>query len=133
MDMTIAPALGELDRERLRRARRVNGDPVLLALVSAAFHIDEAQFSEAQMRLLDAVNGHTATGARIPAEAHALVDTVRKGLQGHRYQVCALRSCLDAVDAVHLGCGAIAMGERIGRVIQAMSQLMAAQRMRAAA
>lgn len=133
MNMTIAPALGDLDRERLRKARRINGDPVLLALVSAAIHIDDGQFADAQIRLLDAVNGHTAGGSRIPVEAHALVDIVRKGLQGHRYQICALRSCLDTVDAVHLGCSAISMGERAGRVIQAMSQLMAAQRLRAAA
>jgi hypothetical protein len=134
MDMSITPRLSEIDAERLRRARRTSGNPVLVAVTTAALAIDDARFGEAQNLLLDAINGFTPSGAYITDEAHALAMTVRRNLVGHAYQTCALRSCLDLIDAMHLKCKPMAAGERIGRLCHAMAELMAAQRaLRAAA
>lgn len=126
-DLTIAPVLCDLDVERLRKARCVNGNPVLVDVLTAAIAIDMGEFRRAQLCLLDAINSFTADGTYIPDEAHALVDTVRKGMTGHRFQICALRSCLDLVDALHLKCRPQAAGERIGHLCQALSELIAAQ------
>lgn len=128
MDMTIAPRLSEIDAERLRRARRTSGNPVLIALTTAALAIDDARFDRAQLLLLDAINGFTPSGAYITDEAHELAMTVRKGLTGHAYQTCALRSCLELVDAMHAKCKPMAAGERIGKLCHAMAELMAVQR-----
>jgi hypothetical protein len=77
MDMSITPRLSEIDAERLRRARRTSGNPVLVAVTTAALAIDDARFGEAQNLLLDAINGFTPSGAYITDEAHALAMTVR--------------------------------------------------------
>lgn len=127
MDMKIAPALSDNDREHLRRARRTNGDPVLLAVISAALHIDQAEFRDAQIRLIDAVNEYSAHGAVIQEQANTEVAAVTSALKGHRYQVCALRSCLGLIDAIYHNCSDISVGERIGRNIQGMAKLIAEQ------
>lgn len=124
MDMTMGPSLDDMGRARLARLATA-GHPVLAGFAAAALRIDAGEFAQAQTTLLSTINDFASLGADVPMDAHDAVQATLGSIQGHRCQTCALRSCLDAIQALHVNPRATSMGERIGRIHHSLAVLMA--------
>ncbi len=124
MDMTLGTSLDEMGRARLARLATA-AHPVVAGLASAALRIDTGEFAQAQTILLSTINDFASLGADVPMDAYDAVQATLGSIQGIRHQTCTLRSCLEAIKALHVNPRATSMGERIGRMHHALAELMA--------
>lgn len=127
-DMTISPVLAHADRKTLRSVVETCACMSAGNLAWAAMSIDDGNFDQAQKAMLAALNQHVDRGSTTrPAD----LDRIRRviaGLDGHRYQTCALRATLELLVAAAEGCDAIRFGQRAGQAMQACATLMAERR-----
>lgn len=126
MDMTTGPSLDDMGRMRLTRLAMTT-NAVVSGFACAALRIDAGEFAQAQTLLLGTLNTLAQTGVDVFDEASDAVQATLGSIHGHRHQTCAVRSCLDAVQALHVNPRSTSMGERIGRIMHALAVQMAAR------